>query len=68
MACKNPRMRLWQELALTLVLKGVLLALIWAAWFSAPQSRSLDAPTVATQILSPQPDKEAEHDAIHRTR
>ncbi len=56
-------MRLWQELALTLLLKGILLALIWAVWFSAPQSRSLDAPRVATQILAPHP--EAAHDAHH---
>ncbi len=58
-------MRLWQELALTLVLKGILLALIWAVWFSAPQSHSLDAPRVATQILAPQPHPEVAHDANH---
>ncbi len=61
-------MRLWQELALTLVLKGALLTIIWAVWFSAPESRKLDVPQVATQILSPQSDKEAQHDAVHRTR
>ncbi len=44
---------LWQEIVLALAVKAILLTVIWAAWFSAPEDRNLDASRVAAQILSP---------------
>lgn len=68
MAGKAKPVRLWKEIALTLALKALVLALIWAAWFSAPEDISLDDQKVASQILSQQPQKEHDHDAVPGTR
>ncbi len=68
MSKKSRSVPLWQEITLALVLKGILLAVIWAAWFSAPQDRSLDASKVAAQILSPPISKEHGHDTFSGTR
>ncbi len=65
---KPKSVRLWQEIVLTLVLKGILLTAIWAAWFSAPEDRNLDASKVAAQLLSPQSSKEHGHDTFSGTR
>ncbi len=68
MAYKSKPARLWQELVLTLALKILLLATIWAAFFSAPQDRSMDGQQAAAHILSLHPLKEQNHDADPGTR
>jgi hypothetical protein len=68
MSGKAKNVRLWHEIVLTLVFKACLLAIIWQVWFSAPEDVTLDDQKVASKILSPQPQKEHEHDAIRRTR
>jgi hypothetical protein len=65
---KTKTTRLWQEITLTLAFKVFLLAVIWAAWFSAPEDVSLDDQKVASKILSQQPQKEHDHDAVRRAR
>lgn len=65
---KVKTVRLWQEIVLTLAFKGLVLAIIWAVWFSAPEDISLDDQKVASQILSQQPQKEHDHDAVPRAR
>ena len=68
MTGKTKRLRLWQEITLALALKGFVLAIIWSMWFSAPEDASLDDQKVASMIFSRQPQKEHDHDSIHRTR
>jgi hypothetical protein len=68
MTDKAKRVRLWQEISLALAVKGLVLALIWSVWFSAPQDISLDDQAVASRILSQQPQKEHDHDAVPRAR
>lgn len=68
MTAKNRTVRFWQEIALALALKGLVLALLWSVWFSAPEDASLDDRKVASQILSRHDQKEHEHDAVTRTR
>jgi hypothetical protein len=68
MSKKTRPVRLWQEISLTLMLKVIVLFVIWAVWFSAPEQDSLDDQTVATQILSQQIHKEPNHDAYPGTR
>ena len=68
MAGKAKPVRLWQEIVLALALKVLVLAIIWAAWFSVPEDTSLDDQKVASQILSQQPQKEHGHDAVPGTR
>ncbi len=62
MGRKPGSVRLWQEIIVTLAVKAILLAAIWAAWFSAPEDRSFDASKVAAQILSLQSSEESGHD------
>lgn len=59
---------MWQEIALALTLKGLVLAIIWLAWFSSPEDRNIDDQKVASQIFSQQPQKEHDHDAVSRAR
>jgi hypothetical protein len=71
-------LQLWQEIVLTLLLKGAFLVIIWMAWFSGTENRALSGNKVAVQILSPQPEspqfkspqlqKEQNHDAVPRAR
>jgi hypothetical protein len=68
MAGRSRHLQLWQEIALTLTLKVVLLAVIWFAWFSAPEDRTLDDQKIASQIFSSQIQKGPDHDAVSRTR
>lgn len=68
MGRKPGSVQLWQEIIVTLAVKAILLAAIWAAWFLAPEDRSLDASKVAAQILSLQSSKESGHDPHSRTR
>jgi hypothetical protein len=68
MADNAKTVRLWQELALALAFKGFLLAILWALFFSAPEDVNLDDQKVASRVLSPQPEKEHNHDAVPRTR
>lgn len=68
MTGKTKRLRLWQEITLALALKGFVLAIIWSMWFSVPEDASLDDQKVASRIFSQQPQKEHDHDSIHRTR
>lgn len=68
MPAEQKSAKLWQEIVLTLLLKVILLTCIWAVWFSAPQDQTIDGQQAAVQILSPQLQKEAEHDAVTRTR
>ena len=68
MTGKAKSVRLWQEIVLALAFKGFLLAIIWAVWFSAPEDISLDEQKVASKMLSPQPQKVPDHDAVSRTR
>jgi hypothetical protein len=65
---KAKTVRLWQEIVLTLAFKALVLVIIWAAWFSAPEDKTLDDQKVASQILSQQPQKEHNHDAVPRAR
>ena len=68
MTDKTKNIRLWQEIALALSLKGAVLAVIWWVWFSSPEDRIIDAPKVASQILSQPPQKEHGHVTVSRTR
>ena len=68
MTGKPKTFRLWQEISLALVLKAVAIFIIWYVWFSAPEDTSLDDQTVAAKILTQQPQKEPNHDSVHRTR
>lgn len=68
MADKAKTVRLWQEIVLTLAFKVLVLTIIWAVWFSAPEDTSLDDQKVASKILSQQPLKESDHDAVPGTR
>ena len=61
-------LRFWQEITLMLTFKIFVLFVIWAVWFSAPETARIDDQVVASKILSRQPDKDNEHDAIARTR
>lgn len=61
---KSRFLPLWQEILLTLLLKGLLLTLIWYVWFSSPEDRTLDEQKVASQLFSSQPLKEPAHGAI----
>lgn len=68
MTGKAKSIRLRQEIVLTLAFKALLLTIIWAVWFSAPEDINIDDQKVASQILSQQPQKEHEHDAVPGTR
>ena len=68
MAGKEKPVRLWQEIVLALAFKVLVLTIIWAAWFSVPEDTKLDDQKVASQILSQQPQKEHDHDAVPGTR
>jgi hypothetical protein len=68
MTDKAKSIRLRQEIVLTLAFKALLLTIIWAVWFSAPEDINIDDQKVASQILSQQPQKEHEHDAVPGTR
>ncbi|HTN94898.1 MAG TPA: hypothetical protein VMJ33_09970 [Gallionella sp.] len=65
---KAKPVRLWQEVSLTLALKVIVLFVIWAVWFSAPEQDRLDDQAVATKILSQQIHKEPNHYAYPGTR
>ncbi len=65
---KTKPVRFWQEITLTLALKVLVLFVIWALWFSAPEAARLDDQAVASKILSQQLDKDHAHDAVPRTR
>jgi hypothetical protein len=68
MAGKSTSLPLWQEIVLVLALKVALLAVIWATWFSVPESRALDERKIASQIFSSTTQKEPEHGAVPGTR
>jgi hypothetical protein len=68
MAGITKNVRLWQEITLALALKGIVLAGIWAIWFSSPQDAALDDQAVASRILTQQPTKEHGNDPVHGTR
>ncbi len=55
MAGKPTTVRLWQEITLALVLKVIVLALIWLAWFSAPEDHAIDASKVTSHLFPQQP-------------
>ncbi len=63
MTRKPKPVRLWQEIVLALSLKVVLLAAIWAVWFSAPQDRTIDGQHAAAYLLYGNQTKEPYHDA-----
>jgi hypothetical protein len=65
---KAKTVRLWKEIVLTLAVKALVLAIIWAVWFSAPQDKNLDDQAVASKIFSQQPQKEHNHDAVPGAR
>ena len=54
-APRAPRLRLWQEITLVLVIKAVTLLGIWWAWFSHPQDKRLDGAGVADSIAPVEP-------------
>jgi hypothetical protein len=68
MTDKVKTVRFWQEIVLTLAFKALVLVIIWAVWFSAPQDINLDDQAVASKILSQQPQQEHNHDAVPRAR
>ncbi|MCG6933588.1 MAG: hypothetical protein LJE57_08105 [Gallionella sp.] len=51
---KTKRAHLWKEISLTLVQKILVLFVIWAAWFSAPEEARLDDQAVASKLFSQQ--------------
>lgn len=55
MTGKPKTIRFWQEIALALVLKAVVLAAIWLAWFSNPEEKSMDASKLSSRLFSQQP-------------
>jgi hypothetical protein len=68
MSGKPETMRLWKEIALALVLKVTVLGIIWAAWFSTPEERTVDASKITSRFFSEQLQQEHEYDSIRRTR
>jgi hypothetical protein len=68
LSARPKSIKLWQEIALTLLIKATLLTLIWAVWFAAPQDRAIGDQQAAAQILSTQSQKEPSHDAVPRAR
>jgi len=54
-----PRLRLWQEITLILVIKAVTLIAIWWAWFAHPQDKRLDGAGVADSITAADPGAKA---------
>jgi hypothetical protein len=58
-APRAPRLRLWQEVTLVLVIKAVTLAAIWWAWFAHPQDKQLDGAGVADSITPADPGTKA---------
>jgi hypothetical protein len=68
MTGKAKSFRLWKEITLALAIKGLVLAVIWSVWFSAPEEASLDDQKVASRIFSQQSLKEHDHDTFHGTR
>jgi predicted negative regulator of RcsB-dependent stress response len=68
MTGKPKAFRFWQEIAMTLAIKVIILAIIWAAWFSSPENMGLDDRKVASQVLSQQTQKVLNHDANPRAR
>jgi hypothetical protein len=54
-APRTPRLKLWQEITLVLVIKTLTLAAIWWAWFSHPQDKRLDGTGVADSITPADP-------------
>lgn len=68
MAEKTGSHPLWQEITLALVLKGMLLAVIWYAWFSTPDVQTVDENRMAAQLLSSAPYKEPAHGTVPGTR
>ncbi len=67
MAKNAKSVRLWQEIAITLAVKILLLTVIWMMWFSAPEDDSIDSQKIAEKLFSPSPDT-THHDPVHRTR
>ncbi len=51
MAGKAKRIQFWQEIALALAIKGLVLAVIWSVWFSAPEDAGLNDQKVAARIF-----------------
>jgi len=68
MSNKAKKVRLRQEIILTLVLKVLVLFTIWMVWFSTPQDANLDDQAVASRILSQQTQQEHNHDAVPGAR
>ena len=68
MAVRSAYLPLWQEIALILALKIALLALIWLAWFSNPESRAPDERSMASRMFSSTTQKEPDHGAVPGTR
>ena len=68
MTGKTKNVRFWKEITLALAVKGLVLAVIWSVWFSAPEDASLDDQKVASRIFSQQPQKEHDHDAVPGAR
>jgi hypothetical protein len=56
---RAPRLKLWQEITLVLVIKTLTLAAIWWAWFAHPQDKRLDGAGVADSIAPPNPMQKA---------
>lgn len=51
MTDKPKTIRLRREIVLALVLKVALLTFIWAAWFSAPEDRTIDASIISSRLF-----------------
>jgi len=68
MTRKSKPVRLWQEIALTLTLKVLLLTAMWAVFFSAPPDQTIGGQQAAAHIFSQPSLKEQNHDADPGTR
>jgi len=52
---RAPRLKLWQEITLVLVIKTMTLGAIWWVWFAHPQDKRLDGAGVADSIAPADP-------------
>ncbi len=51
MTGKPKIVRLWKEITLAIVLKAIVLAVIWYAWFSTPEDHAVDASKITSRFF-----------------
>ena len=63
-----PRLALWQEITLVLVIKLIALYFIWLAFFSSPTGRHLGPDGVAQSLLKTPPSNPHQQETGHASR